>query len=218
MTSKSSRNFILATTVIILVIVVDQLIKVWVKTHFYLGEDMRIFNWMHLVFVENNGMAFGLELGTKLFLTLFRIVAVGFLGWFLWRLCRRGASAGLVGCLALVTAGAAGNIFDCVFYGMIFNNPYPPAVAEFVEFGSGYAPLFYGKVVDMFYFPLFSFTWPGWMPVGGGEEFLFFQPVFNFADAAISVGVIALLLYYNRFLTGGVSEAGGRESQIAEQQ
>ncbi len=103
-------------------------------------------------------------------------------------------------CFSLICAGAAGNIFDCVFYGEIFNNPYPPAVAQFVPWGQGYAPIFEGMVVDMFYFPLFSFTWPSWVPVLGGSVFSFFDPVFNFADAAISVGMIALIIFYHRYL------------------
>lgn len=205
----NGRKSAIAVAVIAAVLVIDQIIKIWVKTHFYLGEDLMITRWFHLVFVENNGMAFGMELGGKLFLSLFRIIAVAALVWVLWALCRRrnralpDAPAGFVACVALITAGAAGNIFDSVFYGLIFDNPMPPAVAQFVEFGTGYAPVFYGKVVDMFYFPLFSFDWPQWVPVVGGENFLFFQPVFNFADAAISVGVIAILIFYNRWLSSG---------------
>lgn len=199
---------LLAAAVIFLVLLIDQLIKIWVKTHFYLGEDFRITSWFHLVFVQNNGMAFGLELGGKLFLTLFRIIAVGCLIWLLSRLVKRNSKVdvpvGFVVCLALITAGAAGNIFDSLFYGEIFSDPPPPIVAEFVDWGDGYAPFFYGKVVDMFYFPLFSFVWPQWVPFVGGQEFLFFQPVFNFADAAISVGVVVMLLFYNRYLTGSM--------------
>lgn len=206
---------LLATGVIIAILLIDQLIKIWVKTHFYLGEDYRITQWFHLVFVQNNGMAFGLEIGGKLFLTLFRIIAVGGLVWLLWRLCHSEKSTasspvGFVVCLAMITAGAAGNIFDSLFYGVIFNDPPPPLVAHFVDPGCGYAPFLYGKVVDMFYFPLFSFIWPSWVPFLGGQEFLFFQPVFNFADAAISVGVVAMLLFYNRYLTGSMAFDGDK--------
>lgn len=192
-----------ALWIIIAVIVIDQLIKIWVKTHFYLGESYRIASWFQLVFVENNGMAFGMEFGSKLFLTLFRIVAVGVLIWLICRLSRRRKiPMGFMVCLALITAGAAGNIIDCLFYGLIFNNPMPPMIATLFPEGGGYAPFLHGRVVDMFYFPLFSFDWPSWMPWIGGERFLFFQPVFNFADAAISVGMICLVLFYRNYISG----------------
>lgn len=198
-----TRHYGLTATIIIgIVLILDQILKIWVKTHFYLGEDLRITDWFHLVFVENNGMAFGMQIFGKLFLSVFRIIAVSLLIWYLVRVCRRGQSpVGFVVCLALITAGAAGNIFDSLFYGLIFNNPAPPAVAQLFPPDGGYAPLFYGKVVDMFYFPLFSFDWPGWLPVVGGQRFLFFQPVFNLADAAISVGIIVLSFFYSHCLT-----------------
>ena len=197
-----SHKGLIALAVIMLVVILDQVIKIWVKTHFYLGEDYHIFNWFQLVFVQNNGMAFGMEMGSKLFLTLFRIVAVGVLIWIIFRIRQKEwVSTGFIVCISLITAGAAGNIIDCLFYGLIFNNPYPPEVAVMFPEGGGYAPLFHGMVVDMFYFPLFSFDWPQWMPFIGGDNFLFFQPVFNLADAAISVGMIVLILFYSKFLT-----------------
>ena len=197
-----SHKGLLATGVILLVVILDQILKIWVKTGFYLGEDYRIFDWFQLVFVQNNGMAFGMEMGSKLFLTLFRIVAVGVLIWIIARLRNRPwVSCGFMVCIALITAGAAGNIIDCVFYGLIFNNPMPPEVAVMIPEGGGYAPVFHGMVVDMFYFPLFSFNWPDWVPWVGGENFLFFQPVFNLADAAISVGMIVLILFYGKQLS-----------------
>ncbi len=197
-----SHKGLLATGVILLVVILDQILKIWVKTGFYLGEDYRIFDWFQLVFVQNNGMAFGMEMGSKLFLTLFRIVAVGVLIWIIARLRNRPwVSCGFMVCIALITAGAAGNIIDCVFYGLIFNNPMPPEVAVMFPEGGGYAPVFHGMVVDMFYFPLFSFNWPEWVPWVGGENFLFFQPVFNLADAAISVGMIVLILFYGKQLS-----------------
>ena len=168
------------TAIILLVVIIDQASKIWIKTHFYLGEDLKIFSWFHLYFIENNGMAFGMEIGSKLALTLFRIAAVGFLIWYVSRICRlRSVPTGYLVCLAFITAGAAGNIFDCVFYGLIFNNPIPPQVASMFPEAGGYAPIFLGRVVDMLYFPLFSFVWPSWIPVVGGQEFLFFQPIFN---------------------------------------
>lgn len=192
----------LALAIILLVLVTDQCIKVAVKTRMYLHESIRITDWFYLVFTENPGMAFGWEFFDKFFLTLFRIVAVSAIGFYLWRTVRRGAPAGYVACLSLVLAGAAGNIIDCVFYGLIFDNPLPPFTAHFVPFGSGYGQAFLGRVVDMFYFPIIDTHWPAWMPWVGGSHFVFFSPIFNFADAAISCGIIALLLFYRKRLDG----------------
>lgn len=191
----------LATLIILLVVLLDQALKIWIKTHFYLGEDLKIFPWFHLYFIENNGMAFGMEFGSKLALTLFRIVAVALLIWYIAKIhSLKTVPRGYVVCLAFVTAGAAGNIFDCVFYGMIFNNPFPPQIASLFPEAGGYAPVFFGRVVDMLYFPLFSFVWPPWIPGVGGQEFLFFQPIFNLADAAISCGIITLVIFYHRYI------------------
>lgn len=199
---KISRGVAIAL-IALCIIVLDQALKLWVKTSFYLGEDVELLSFFHLRFVQNPGMAFGIELGSKLFLTLFRIVVTCVGLWYILRLCHRNdVPTGYSICVALVIAGAVGNIIDCVFYGLIFNNPYPPEVAVFVPFGTGYAPVFYGLVVDMFYFPLFSFTWPDWLPWLGGREFSFFDPVFNLADAAISVGMIAIILFYHKYLLG----------------
>lgn len=190
-----------ALIVILLVIIVDQAVKIYIKTHMFWGESISVLPFFELRFVQNPGMAFGWQLGSKLFLTIFRICAVAFLLWYLIRLRKVSrAPLGYVICFALITAGAAGNIFDCVFYGEIFNNPFPPGVAHFVPWGNGYGAMFEGMVVDMLYFPLFSFVWPSWMPMVGGETFSFFDPVFNIADAAISVGIITLLLFYRRYI------------------
>lgn len=200
-----NRRALLSFGLVALVVIIDQVIKFLIKTRFYLGEDMEITSWFHLVFVENNGMAFGMTIGSKYFLTSFRILAVVVLGWYLFRLTIRQRwgeiKTGYLVCIALITAGALGNIIDCLFYGLIFNNPMPPQVAVFLPEGGGYAPFMLGKVVDMFYFPLFSFVWPDWLPWVGGQSFLFFQPVFNFADSAISVGVIALLIFYSGYMS-----------------
>lgn len=192
----------------VLVIVIDQALKIWVKTHMYLGESIRFASWFQLLFVENNGMAFGIELGSKIFLTLFRIIVAAGVVWYIWHIRhRRNIPAGYVVCFALIAAGAAGNIIDCMFYGLIFDNPAPPAVASLFPAGGGYAPFLMGKVVDMLYFPLFSFDWPSWIPVVGGSRFLFFQPVFNLADAAISVGIIVLVIFYGKVFSGSDTEA-----------
>jgi signal peptidase II len=198
---KLSKGW-LATIIIILVLLVDQFVKIWVKTHMYLGESLYITNWFQVYFIENNGMAFGMEMGSKLFLTLFRIVAVAALIYAIVRIKNKPQfSTGFMVCVALITAGAAGNIIDSLFYGVIFNDPMPPMVAQLLPPDGGYASLFHGKVVDMLYFPLFSFYWPDWMPFVGGQFFLFFQPIFNVADAAITVGILTLILFYPKALS-----------------
>lgn len=196
---KISKGY-LSLIIILGVLVIDQILKIWVKTSFYLGESFHITDWFQLVFIENNGMAFGMELGSKLFLTLFRIVAVIALGYYITRIIKRDyIPKGYVACCSLITAGAAGNIFDCLFYGVLFNNPMPPEMATFLPEAGGYAPLFFGKVVDMFYFPLFNFTI-------GGTEYTFFQPIFNFADAAITVGIACLIFFYSKYLGSSTKE------------
>ena len=191
-----SRRGILAVTIVFTVLLVDQLIKIWVKTHMTLHEQIEILSWFKIVFIENNGMAYGMELGSKLLLSLFRVVAIGLLGYYIVAQVRRHARWGYIVCLSMVLAGAAGNIFDSMFYGLIFNASSEFYTSYFVPFGTGYAPFLMGKVVDMFYFPLIVTTWPSWVPMVGGEPYVFFSPVFNFADSSISVGVVLLLLFY----------------------
>ncbi len=183
--------------IVLLALVVDQVIKIVVKTNMSLGESIPVFgDWFKIQFIENNGMAFGMEFLGKTFLTLFRIVAIALLVWYLRVLLRDNKSPfGYVVCIAFILAGAAGNLVDCLFYGEIFTSSYGQ-VAEFVSFGDGYSSFLHGKVVDMFYFPLF--TWPDWVPLVGGE--IFFSPVFNFADACISCGVVALLIWYRKYI------------------
>lgn len=193
------KKYILSTTLFLAILVIDQIIKVSVKTGMYLGERIEITSWFSLLFVENNGMAFGWELwGGKLFLTLFRIIAIGLIGWFIHREIKRREPTGYIVCLTLIAAGAAGNIIDCLFYGLIFNTPPYPEMAEFQPWGYGYGEFLYGKVVDMFYFPLIEWDMPEWMPIYSGQHCVFFSPIFNFADAAISCGIIALLLFYHK--------------------
>ena len=199
LSEKAARNRgLLAAGIMLAVIILDQVLKIYVKTHFYLGESYEIFPWFQTAFIKNNGMAFGWELGSKLLLTLLRIVTVAFLLYYVCKICSRPeARTGYIVCLALIIAGAAGNIIDCMFYGLIFNNPMPPEVAQLFPPEGGYGEFLRGKVVDMLYFPLVSWTWPAWVPVVGGEYFLFFSPVFNLADSAISVGLIVLLIFYS---------------------
>lgn len=197
----------IAAAIAFAIIVIDQIVKIYVKTHFYLGEGVEVFPWFEIRFVQNNGMAFGFEFGSKLLLTIFRIVVVGVLFWYILKLCRQeNVSRGYVITLALIAAGAFGNIIDCLFYGLIFNNPYPPMVAHFVPWGEGYSGLFHGLVVDMLYFPLFSFEWPQWLPFIGGKTFSFFDPVFNIADSAITIGFFLLIFFYARFIPVGNSK------------
>ncbi len=200
--TRSRRLALLAWLIVAFVIIADQAMKIWVKTSFYLGEDVEIFPWFHLRFIQNNGMAFGIELGSKILLTTFRIALVAFLSWYVVRLTRFAkVPAGYVASIALVIAGAFGNIVDCVFYGEIFSNPFPPFVATFVPWGEGYGTIMQGLVVDMLYFPLFSFTWPSWVPFVGGTVFSFFDPVFNIADSAITVGMAMIICFYSKYLT-----------------
>ena len=211
----------LAALIIALVIVIDQALKIWVKTHFYYGEEVEITSWFKLLFIENNGMAFGMELGSKLLLTLFRIIVSGAIIYYLWKLRNRtDVPKGYVACVALITAGALGNVIDCIAYGLIFNNPVPPQVAQLFPPDGGYATLFNGRVVDMLYFPLCEWNWPQWMPMIGGHHFVFFQPIFNIADAALSVSVIVLILFYARYLAtvNLKDEEADSEEQVQEAQ
>ena len=189
---------LLASIIIAVVVIADQWLKIWIKTHFYFGEDMEIFSWFHLKFIENNGFAFGLEWFNKYVLTFGRIAAVILFIWALRKIVKElpGIGKGFIIAFALIIAGAAGNIFDCVFYGEIFNNPYPPEVAQIFPVGGGYAGWFEGRVVDMLYFPLFSFHITDSLPLIGGRDYEFFQYIFNIADAAITVGVLMILIFY----------------------
>lgn len=195
---KISRGYLVAM-IISLIIIADQCLKIWVKTNFYLGEDLEITSWFHLKFIENNGMAFGLELWNKLILTIGRIVAVSLFIWFIIKIRNNvNLRTGFIVSMALITAGAAGNIFDCIFYGQIFNSPYGMQTATLFPADGGYAGWFEGRVVDMFYFPLFSFYWPDWLPIVGGQHFEFFQYIFNIADSSICVGVFLLIFFYSK--------------------
>ena len=183
--------------IILLIVLLDQAVKVYIKLHFRLGEAVEVFPWWQVCFIENDGMAFGIEWFDKLFLTLFRVVAVGLLVWYMVELIRKHIRMSYLVMIALVTAGALGNIIDCMFYGQIFSQSSVFEVAQLVPFGEGYAPFLYGKVVDMLYFPLIT---------NSAGEVLFFRPVFNIADSAITVAVILILLFFRKDLNDTLSK------------
>ncbi|WP_081210274.1 lipoprotein signal peptidase [Salegentibacter sediminis] len=188
-----------AGIIILLILIIDQISKFYIKTNFALGDEIRVFEWFRILFVENEGMAWGAKIpGSygKLALTLFRLAAIVGIGYWLWDSVRKNGSKILIISIALIFAGAMGNIIDSVFYGIIFNDSYGH-IASFLPEGGGYGTLFHGKVVDMLYFPLWQGNLPEWIPFWGGNYFTFFEPVFNIADSAISVGV-ALLLLFNK--------------------
>ena len=192
-----------AALIVMLLLILDQALKIWIKTHMQLHESIEITPWFYLYFTENPGMAFGIEVIGKLFLSVFRIIAVGFIGYYLYKLVKQNYAFGFIACISLIFAGAIGNIIDSIFYGVVFDHSFGQ-VASFMPEGGGYASWLHGKVVDMFYFPLFEFNWPGWMPFIGGDNFIFFSPIFNFADAAISCGVIILLLFYKKYSSDSI--------------
>ena len=188
-----------AGLLIVVILLIDQISKLYIKTHFALGEEIEVFDWFRILFVENEGMAWGTKIPGeygKLALTLFRLAAIVGIGYWLWDSVKKGGSRVLIASIALIFAGAFGNIIDSVFYGVIFNDSYGQ-VASFLPESGGYSSLFHGKVVDMLYFPLWKGYLPEWIPIWGGKYFTFFEPVFNIADSAISVGV-AMLLFFNK--------------------
>lgn len=196
--SEKTKRVWLATLIVVVILLVDQTIKIWVKTHMTLHEQIEILSWFKIVFIENNGMAYGMEIGSKLVLSLFRVIAISILGYYIWQQAQKQVRWGYIVCLSMVLAGAAGNIFDSAFYGLIFNTSSEHYTSYFVPFGTGYAPFLMGKVVDMFYFPIVHTYWPEWVPMVGGRPYVFFSPIFNFADSAITVGVVLLLTFYRK--------------------
>lgn len=189
-------------TIVLLVLLIDQALKIWVKTHMMLGEEFNVVgDWFIIHFIENNGMAFGMELAGKfgkIILSVFRILAVIGIGYYLYQLTLKKASTGLIISISLVLAGALGNIIDSAFYGLIFNDSYPQVATLFPAEG-GYAPFLHGKVVDMFYFPLMEGNFPEWLPRWGGDHYVFFRPVFNVADSAITIGIVLILIFQRKF-------------------
>ncbi len=191
----------LASIVVFLVLLIDQIIKIAVKTNMRIGDDIVITDWFLIRFIENNGMAWGMELGSKLFLSVFRIIAVALIIYYIVKLVKAKAARGYIVLISMICAGAFGNIVDSLLYGQIFTESTPWSVATLTEFGHGYAAPLMGKVVDMFYFPIIDTMLPEWVPFWGGEHFIFFSPIFNFADASISVGVILILIFFRKELS-----------------
>lgn len=194
--------------IIAAVLLIDQIVKLYVKTHFYLGEEVRVFDWWRIHFTENNGMAFGLEFGGiwgKLALSLFRVGAVIGIGYYLKSLIDKKVGTVVVVAFSLIMAGALGNIIDSAFYGLLFSESYGE-VAQFLPAGGGYAGFLQGEVVDMLYFPLFKGYLPDWIPFWGGDYFVFFRPVFNIADTAISTGVGLLILFQKQAFSAAEAE------------
>ncbi len=212
----------LAIGLIFLVLLIDQIVKIWVKLNMRIGDNFNFFgnghDWFQIYFTENPGMAFGLELGGdygKLALSLFRIVAVGFITYYLYTLCKQKKSYGLVASIALIWAGAVGNILDSIFYGLIFTSS-THNIATLTSFGGGYAGFLHGKVVDMLHFPLIEGHYPKWMPFVGGQGFKFFEPIFNIADTSISVGVGMVVVFYRSFFSEGKKPSTEKESEKSD--
>lgn len=215
-----------ALILIVIILIADQFVKIMVKTNMTIGESITVFNnWFYIRFIENPGMAFGVDIPGKYgkpLLTIFRIVAVSAIGWYMGHMVDRKAKPGLIFFMAMIFAGAMGNIIDCVFYGRVFNESTYFNVATMFPDGGGYAPLLHGKVVDMFYFPIINGTYPQWFPWVGGQEFVFFRPIFNVADSSITVGILAILIFQRRYFSDNVpvfeQEADDQDSQESEEE
>jgi signal peptidase II len=206
---------------IIAVILIDQGLKIWIKTHYTVGPVGKLFGWSgaQLYFIENPGMAWGMAFGGtvgKIVLTLFRLLAVGFGCWYINRIVKQGYHRGFIVCAALIFAGALGNLIDSLFYGLIFSESNYSQVAQLFPKGGGYAGFLHGQVVDMLYFPMIHGSWPSWVPFVGGSTFEFFSPIFNVADAAISTGVITLLVFQKRFFTRTSSPVAAPQEPVTE--
>jgi len=197
----TSKKALIAIAVVLLILLADQIIKIWVKTHLTLAGDIQVFPWFHIRFIENPGMAMGIEVFGKLFLTVFRIIASIAIIYYIYQFIRNDFRLSYIIVVSMIFAGAVGNIIDSIFYGVIFSESTPMHVAALFPPEGGYGSWLHGEVVDMFYFPLFSFRWPSWIPWIGGTDFEFFRYIFNLADASISVGIITLLLFFRKTLS-----------------
>lgn len=190
---------------IAIILIIDQVLKIWVKTHMQIGDEIHIFGERGMLhFIENNGMAFGMEMGGKtgkIMLSLFRIVAIFGIAWFLNSIIKKKANFGFILAVSAILAGAIGNIIDSAFYGIIFSESYSQAAIMFPP-GGGYSSFLLGRVVDMFYFPVINTTWPDWSPFRPGESFIFFRPVFNVADSAITCGVLSIVIFQKKMFKG----------------
>ena len=207
--------------IIVVILVADQTLKIWIKTTMMLGDEIVVFkNWFILHFVENNGMAFGFEFAGeygKMFLTLFRLVAVAGIGWYLFKLAKqKELPFGFIVSISLILAGAIGNIIDSLFYGMIFQDSYGQVSAIFPE-GGGYSSFLHGRVVDMFYFPLIESRYPDWFPFIGGNPLVFFRPVFNIADSSITIGIFSILIFYRKYFNKVEEKSEEKEGEQAEE-
>lgn len=202
--SKGWLSFLLVFGILIL----DQVIKIEVKTNMYYDESIRITDWFYIHFIENPGMAFGIQIIPKAIQSILRIIFSGVIIWYIAMLIKANYKRSYIVCISLILAGAIGNIIDSIFYGVIFNKSTISEISTFVPIGHGYTDWLHGKVVDMFYFPLCEFNWPNWMPFVGGDDFVFFSPVFNLADASISCGVFILFLFYLKTFDHSIGLAG----------
>ena len=211
---RSAKGWV-ALLAVVTILVVDQIIKIEVKTNMFLHESIRVTDWFYITFIENNGMAYGMTFVNKLVLTFFRMAAIGVIAVYLYRQVRKNARWVYVVCLSLVLAGATGNLIDCIAYGQVFTASTTDSIAHFVPWGQGYEEVFRGRVVDMLYFPLIETDLPEWLPIWGGEHYIFFSPVFNFADSCITTGVIALLLFCRKEL--GTISLSAKDAEQSEE-
>lgn len=199
------------------VLFIDQILKIWIKTNMFIGQEYHILgDWFIIHFTENEGMAFGMTFGGnwgKLFLSMFRFVAIGGLFWYIFKLIKEGVQTGYLICITLITAGATGNLIDSAFYGLIFNDS-SYQIATFLPEGGGYATFLYGHVVDMFYFPIIIGHWPKWIPFIGGNGFQFFRPVFNIADASITMGILTLIVFFRKTAMLELNDKNEVDSEI----